>query len=445
MKKMHNEEAEDSLLGAIMLDASVIDKARTLITPKDLYGQSNRIIYAAMQHLYQRGESIDAITLADALSSRDMLDAAGGINRLSRLESAVPSTLNAEMYIKIIARHAQRRRIAVAAERLLDEARGEKSATDMQEWLSAKQAELAKALTLREGVHASQPMKVAIRDAFADLQERMASDPSSYPSAPYDDLKGLIPYFAPGKLHLIAARPAMGKSALATCLAWHLAKEGHAVSFRSLEMSSAELAQRCLCQIGRVDSHRVLSMRLADDEWGRLMDAGKELADLPVWIDSTVGQTPAQVIEGLRHDAREHGCKVAFVDFFQRMRWSNSDGRREEMGDAINQLKDVAEETGMHIVVLSQLNRGVESRENKRPMMRDLKETSHLEEAADIVSFIYRDEVYNEHTETPGMAEVIVAKHRGGATGTARLSWQGRYTLFGDLAPDSAEGVAKAF
>lgn len=439
----HNDEAERSLLGAIFLENRVFDEVLAIVQPEDLYRESHRHIFRAMAALHARGDAIDVITVADYLGAEQLLEAVGGPNFLARLSSEIPSATNVSYYATIISRKASLRNFITTAHALIDECYND--VTDFDAFMDSAESKLF-AITQSGAKKGYVSMREVIKEAFAQIEElyQKAEQVTGVPSG-FIDLDEITAGWQPSDLIILAARPAMGKTALTLNMASHAAIERKVpVAFFSLEMANVQLAIRMLCSEARIDQSKLRTGRMTEQEWARLIKAAGTLSESPIFLDDT----PALPIMEFRSKARllkaEHDIGIIFIDYLQLMKATGKSigSREQEISEISRNLKGIAKELKIPVIALAQLNRGVESRADKRPMNSDLRESGAIEQDADIISFIYRDEVYNPESEHKGLAEVILGKHRNGGLGTVRLRFFGQYTRFENLAPDMADSIA---
>jgi replicative DNA helicase len=433
----HNEDAERSLLGAILLDNRVLDELLSRLAVEDFYREPHRHIFRAMCDLHRRSEPVDVITLADYLAAEDRLEAVGGPSFLARLSNAVPSAANVGQYGEIVRRKSALRKFIATADSLVHDAYSD--VTDVDEFMDDVERRLF-AIT-QSGVkkdYAS--MREVIQSAFTQIEalynksEHITGVPSGFA-----DLDDMTAGWQSSDLIIVAARPAMGKTSFTLNMAAHSSiARNIPCAFFSLEMSNEQLAIRLLCAEARVDQSKLRRGNLNDQEWAKLIKAAGSLSEAQIFLDDT----PALPIMEFRSKCRrlkaEHDIGIIFIDYLQLMRGSggNNGSREQEISEISRNLKAVAKELDIPVVALAQLNRGVESRADKRPMMSDLRESGAIEQDADIITFIYRDEVYNPDTEEKGVAEIIIGKHRNGSIGSVKLRFFGPTTRFENLAPD---------
>ncbi len=434
----HSVEAEQSVLGSLMLDERAWEAVAETLQDTDFYRHDHRLIFRAVQHLVAQEQPIDVVTVAEELEERGQLEKAGGPAYLSRLVDMTPSIDNCAAYAEIVRERSQQRRLIEAATDIMQRAyepEGENSLTLVSD------AEKAIAL-IAEGSRKDggpQPVGPILKNTIETL-ERMFEQP--------DGLTGLTTGFTEidsrtsglqkADLVIVAARPSMGKTTYSMNLVENalLATKRPCLVF-SMEMPSESIVMRMLSSIGRIDQTRIRSGKLIDEDWPKLSAAINLLKDLPLYIDDTPALTPQEMRARARKVYRENNNDLAMimVDYLQLMRVSGkSEGRTQEISEISRTLKAIAKEFNCPMVALSQLNRSLEQRPNKRPVMSDLRESGAIEQDADIIQFIYRDEVYNEDSPDKGVAEIITGKHRNGPIGIDRLAFIGKYTRFENLA-----------
>lgn len=433
----HNDDAERSMLGAVFLDNRALDEVASVVQPEDLYRESHRHIYRAMLTLHHRGEAVDVITLADQLHSEGVLEAIGGPNFLARLSNEVPSAANIGYYANIISRKSALRAFIGAAHTLIDDCYGD--VTDFDAFMDRVESELF-AITQAGAKKGYATMREVIKEAFSQIESlyQKAEQVTGVPSG-FIDLDAITAGWQPSDLIILAARPAMGKTALTLNMAAHAAIERKVpVAFFSLEMANVQLAIRMLCSEARIDQGKLRTGRMGEQEWARLIKAAGVLSESKIFLDDTPALPIMEFRSKVRKLKAEHDIGIIFIDYLQLMKapGRNVGSREQEISEISRNLKGIAKELNVPIIALAQLNRGVEQRADKRPMNSDLRESGAIEQDADIISFIYRDEVYNPESEDKGIAEVILGKHRNGALGTVRLKFFGSFTRFENLAPD---------
>lgn len=435
----HNDDAERSLLGAIMLEPTALDEVSALVGVEDFYRESHRHIFRAMITLAERGDAVDAVTMADYLSAEGVLDAVGGANTVARLSTEVPSAVNVSHYANIVRRKSALRNFIKTADSLVDSCYDD--VPDVEAFLDDAERRIFE-ITQRGSARGYSTMREVIKDAFTQIEAQYhKSEAITGVSSGFVDLDKITSGWQPSDLIIVAARPAMGKTSFTLNMLVHAATERKTpAAFFSLEMSNQQLAIRMLCSQARVDQGKLRTGQMTEQEWARLIKAAGNLSEARIFLDDT----PALPIMEFRSKCRrlkaEHDIGIIFIDYLQLMRGSasalRSGSREQEISDISRNLKAVAKELSVPIVALAQLNRGVESRADKRPMMSDLRESGAIEQDSDLICFIYRDEVYNPDTERKGVAEIIIGKHRNGAIGTVNLRFFNSFTRFENLAPE---------
>ena len=402
----------------------------------DFYRESHGTIYRAALALYGKGEPVDAITLANELDERSELERVGGTAKIAELAAVVPATSNAEHYARIVKEMATLRglvRVGQEIQRLGQTRPGE--TTDLVDRAEQLVFELAQERVSGDFAH----IHDLLNESFARIMHLYEAgvDITGVPSG-FRELDKLTSGFQPGNLIIIAARPSMGKSALALCAAANLGvRHETPVALFTLEMSKAEVTQRLMCSEAKVESQRLRSGRLAQDDWPRLTAACDKLMKAPIYVDDTGSITMMELRSKARRlKSREPKLGMIIVDYLQLMTsGSNPENRVQEVSQISRQLKVLARDLEVPILALSQLSRAVEQRHDKRPILSDLRECGSIEQDADLVAFVYRDEYYNgEESDSQGLAEVILAKHRNGPTDAVKLSFLKRYAKFTDLA-----------
>jgi replicative DNA helicase len=432
----HNDEAERSLLGAILLDNRVLDEVQAIVNVDDFYRESHRHIYRAMLDLGARDEAIDSITLADQLNAEGLLDSVGGPTFVATLSNTVPSAQNVEQYAVIVARKSSLRDFIATADSLVE--RCYDDVPDFEGFMDEVEQSLF-SITQRGAKKAYSTMKEVIKEAFTQIEALYEKNQHStgVPSG-FVDLDEVTAGWQPSDLIILAARPAMGKTSFTLNMLTHAALEREIpAAFFSLEMSNQQLAIRMLCSEARIDQSRLRRGSMTDQEWARLVKAAASLSKSKIFLDDTPSLPIMEFRSKARRLAAEQNIGIIFVDYLQLMKGSSrstSGSREQEISEISRSLKAVAKELDIPVIALAQLNRGDESRADKRPMMSDLRESGAIEQDADIITFIYRDEVYNPDTERKGIAEIILGKHRNGALATVELRFFGKFTRFENLA-----------
>ena len=428
-----NVEAEQAVLGAMLLSHDAVIVAMEKLQSQDFYRDVHRIIFEAMEHLHRENKEIDVITLPDELKRMKKLDDVGGLEYVLNLPNLVGSAANIEYYANIVAEKALARNLISTCTELTTEAYdGQKETEALLD--DAERRILQLSDTKNRGDFASVGAVVEVTlDKITKLYENKAGL-TGLPTG-FRDLDRMTSGLQPSDLILVAARPSMGKTAFTLNIAQNVGVRQHkTVAFFSLEMSQEQLVQRLLCQIAHIDSQKLRTGQLnSDEEWTRLTDACDKLYESPIYIDDTPGISVAEMRSKARRLKSEHGLDLIIVDYLQLMQGRNAESRQQEISEISRSLKALARELKVPLIALSQLSRSVESRQDKRPMLSDLRESGALEQDADIVSFLYREDYYDKETENQHITEVILAKHRNGPVGSVKLYFKNEFTLFLNL------------
>lgn len=426
-------EAEQAVLGAMLLSHDAVIVAMEKLQFQDFYRDVHRIIFEAMEHLHRENKEIDVITLPDELKRMKKLDDVGGLEYVLNLPNLVGSAANIEYYANIVAEKALARNLISTCTELTTEAYdGQKETEALLD--DAERRILQLSDTKNRGDFASVGAVVEVTlDKITKLYENKAGL-TGLPTG-FRDLDRMTSGLQPSDLILVAARPSMGKTAFTLNIAQNVGVRQHkTVAFFSLEMSQEQLVQRLLCQIAHIDSQKLRTGQLnSDEEWTRLTDACDKLYESPIYIDDTPGISVAEMRSKARRLKSEHGLDLIIVDYLQLMQGRNAESRQQEISEISRSLKALARELKVPLIALSQLSRSVESRQDKRPMLSDLRESGALEQDADIVSFLYREDYYDKETENQHITEVILAKHRNGPVGSVKLYFKNEFTLFLNL------------
>ena len=438
----HNKEAEEFILGGVLLENSSLDLLCEIISPDDFYAERHRIIYQEMLALTEKGLPIDLVSLTEAIEGKGKQDKVGGGSYIAQLADRIPTTANIEYYARLIREKAILRSLIVGAGEIIKTARNpgeevpqvlehaEQIIFDVNRQLKNKRGGLVR-------------IGVPLQDMYHHLG-RIAKgevDEGVVPTGFMDLDNHLLGGLHPSDLIIIAARPSMGKTSLAMNIAHNVAvTEGITVAVFSLEMGVEQLVLRMLASEAKINQSAVRSSSslqlLKKEDWSKLLNASGVLSEAPLYIDDTPGISPMEIRAKLRRLAAQGELKLVIIDYLQLMSSSRtrSDSREQEISEISRNLKAIAKEFRIPIIALSQLNRKVETRTNNRPQMADLRESGAIEQDADIICFIYRDEVYNpETTQKKGIAEILIAKHRNGPVGEIELKWFPEYTKFADL------------
>ncbi len=444
----HSIEAEQSVLGGLLLDNSAWDRAGDLLTESDFYRWEHRHIYGAIGTLINATRPADVITVFEQLQSLGKAEECGGLVYLNALAQSVPSAANLRRYAEIVRERAILRKLVATSDEIATAAFNPQG-RQVNEILDEAEGKIFRigeeGSRSKQGFQSMDQLVVQLIDRVNELHENGAEDVTGVRTGFYD-LDKMTAGLQPGDLIILAARPSMGKTAFALNIGEHVAvNEGLPVVVFSMEMGAAQLALRMVGSLGRIDQSNLRTGRLRDDEWGRLSEAVEKLGKVSMYIDESPGLTPSEVRARARRQARQCGqLGLIIVDYLQLM--SGSGGTSEEnratvIGEISRGLKSLAKELKCPVIALSQLNRSVETRTDKRPMMSDLRESGAIEQDADVIMFIYRDEYYTkEACKEPGVAEIIIGKQRNGPTGTVKLTFLKPLTKFDNLAPGMGGG-----
>jgi len=440
----HSVEAEQSLLGSLLLDNQAFDRVADLVSADDFYRDDHRRIWRHVARLVEAAKPADVVTVSESIEASEDKDRTGGLAYLAALSQNTPSALNIRRYAELVRERAVQRRLAQVATEIAENALNPsgKEVGQLLDEAESRILEIGEAGSRHgTGLEEIKPVLARVLERIDFLYHRdNPSDVTGIPTG-FTDLDSKTAGLQPGDLIIIAGRPSMGKTALALNIAEHVALHTLLpVAVFSMEMGAAQLATRMLGSIARVDQHKMRTGRLNDQEWSDLSEAMGRLHDAPLYIDETAALNALELRTRARRLWRQFGGKLGLVvvDYLQLMSTSNpraGENRATEISEISRSLKALAKELGVPVVALSQLSRAVESRNDKRPMMSDLRESGAIEQDADVILFIYRDEVYYpEKPEAKGRAEVIIGKQRNGPIGKVGLTFLGQHTRFGNFA-----------
>ena len=433
-------EAEAAVLGGVLQHPKALHSIVDLIQAEDFYSPAHQKIFRAFVELYNSSKPVDPVTVHDFLASRGELEAVGGPAYLAELTASVVTSANAAHHARIVRDKSTLRRLIDASGKIITDCY---QATDVEQLLDGAEKEIFE-ISDAKSRSTFVPARRAIQDVFAGLEER-ARNRSVTTGAPttYAKFDELTAGMQPSDLIIVAGRPSMGKTAFALNVALRSAvHHGTRAAVFSLEMSTEQLIQRMLCTFGKVDLASMRRGFLNDEDWTRLYDAAQYLQAAPVFIDDTPALSTLELRARCRRLKSEQDIGLVVVDYLQLMRASrNIDSREQEISDISRTLKAIAKELNVPVVALSQLNRKVEERTDKRPMLSDLRESGAIEQDADVICFVYRDEVYNKKEDNPkrGVAEIIVGKQRNGPVGVCELAFLKSYTAFEELSSQGGE------
>ncbi len=436
----HDIEAEQAVIGSMLTDKDAVLSSVEVLSKEAFYREDNKAIFDAILSLYAKNEPVDLITVKNELVEAGNFERVGGIEYLASLPDKVPTTANVERYIKIVEEKYMLRNLIQSSNELL--ALGYNETEEIDEILDLAERKIFD-LSEHKNTKGYASIKDVLVESFAEL-ERLYNQKGSITGVPsgFIDLDNMTSGFHGSELIIIAARPAMGKSAFAINIATNAAvKNNVPVVIFNLEMSKEQIGNRILGSEAMVDSNKIRTGQIEDSDWGKLATASGLLSDAPIYIDDTPGIKVMDIRTKCRKLKMEKKIGLIVIDYLQLIQGSSKRGgtREQEISEISRSLKILAKELDVPVIALSQLSRSVESREDKRPMLSDLRESGAIEQDADIVMFLYRDDYYNEDSSDKNKAEVIVAKHRGGSTGTRKLLWMPSYTKFGNLSNQQYE------
>ncbi|MFN9278211.1 MAG: replicative DNA helicase [Betaproteobacteria bacterium] len=441
----HSTEAEQSVLGGLLLENLAWDKCSDLLTDSDFYRHEHRHIYGAIGSLIASSKPADVITVFESLQSLGKAEDCGGLAYLNALAQSVPSASNVRRYAEIVRERSVLRKLISASDEIAT------TAFNPQGQPVSQILDEAESRIFRIGEEGSrgsagfQPMDKLVQaliDRVQELEANGSEDVTGIRTGFYD-LDRMTAGLQKGDLIVLAARPSMGKTAFALNIAEHVAvQEGLPVAVFSMEMGASQLALRVVGSLGRIDQQHLRTGRLRDDEWERLPEAASKLSEAPMFIDESPGLNPAELRARARRLARQYGGTLGLIviDYLQLMSGSSNsseENRATVLGEISRGMKGLAKELQCPVIALSQLNRSVETRPDKRPMMSDLRESGAIEQDADVIMFIYRDDYYNKDSKEPGVAEIVLAKQRNGPVGTVKLTFLKPLTRFDNLALDA--------
>lgn len=428
----HNIDAEQNVIGSMLLNKTSIAQAVEVLKAEDFYRDSHKILFNIVLELYKKDTPVDMVTITEALSSTQKLESAGGITYISEICDSVVSTVNFSSYIKIVAEKSMLRKLIKASSEIIED-----SYSKQDNVLSVLDAAEQRVFNIAEkrGNADFEPMSTVLEKGFMEI-ERLFSNKGEITgiSSGFPDLDGKTSGFQKGDMVLVAARPSMGKTTFALNLAQNAAlRGGKSIAIFSLEMSKEQLAYKLLCAEANVDMLKLRTGDLDDRDWENIARASGPLAAAKIYIDDSAGVSIMEMRSKCRRLKIEHGIDMILIDYLQLMSGSNSESRQQEVSEISRSIKALAKEMQCPVIALSQLSRAPEQRADHRPMLSDLRESGSIEQDADVVMFLYRDEYYNKETEDKNVAECIISKQRNGPTGTVKLAWIGQYSKFGIL------------
>ncbi|WP_156289916.1 replicative DNA helicase [Oceanobacillus salinisoli] len=430
----HNMEAEQSVIGAVFLEPEAFSAASEILVPEDFYRAAHQRIFAAMMKLADRGEPIDVVTVTSYLNDVKQLDEVGGVTYLTQLAESVPTAANIEYYCKIVEEKALLRRLIRTATDIVTSSFEKED--EVEDVLNDAEKGILE-VSGRKNSGAFKSIKDVLIDVYDNIEQlhQQNGDVTGIPTG-FRDLDKITSGFQRNDLIIIAARPSVGKTAFALNVAQSVAvNTDENVAIFSLEMGADQLVQRMLCAEGNIDAQRLRNGQLQAEDWSKLTMAMGSLSNAGIYIDDSPGIRVSEIRSKCRRLKQEHGLGMILIDYLQLIQGSvnSKENRQQEVSEISRSLKGLARELNVPLIALSQLSRGVESRQDKRPMMSDLRESGSIEQDADIVGFLYRDDYYDKETEKQNIIEIILAKQRNGPVGTVELAFVKEYNKFVDL------------
>lgn len=430
----HNIQAEQTVLGCMIKEKTSIAQATEILRGEDFYREAHKIIFDAVLELYSKDIPVDMITLIEKLKSTEKLQAVGGITYITELSNSVASTINLNSYVKIVEDKSILRRLIRASADITEECYSkQEDVEDVLDKAEKRVFDIAQKRTSSD----FEPISTVLERGFDQIEKMFNNKGETTGIATgFPELDAKTSGLQPGEMILIAARPSMGKTTFAINIAQYAAiRDGKSVVIFSLEMSKEQLAYKILCSEANVDMLKLRTGELEDDDWKKIAKASGPIADSKIYIDDTAGTSIMEMRSKCRRLKIEHGMDLIVIDYLQLMSGSrgSSESRQQEVSEISRSIKALAKEMHCPVVALSQLSRAPEQRSDHRPMLSDLRESGSIEQDADLVMFLYRDEYYNEETEDRNIAECIISKQRNGPVGTVKLAWLGQYSKFARL------------
>jgi len=428
----YNLEAEQSVIGSMLIDKTAISRVVEVLKGDDFYRDSHKVIFNAIFDLYQKDTPIDMITLLEHLRSSEQLDASGGVTYISEISNSVPSTANLSSYIKIVDDKSILRKLIRSSTEIIEDCYSKQD--DVEAVMDLAEQKVFN-ISQKKNAGDFEPMNTVLERGFLEI-ERIFNNKGETTgiSSGFPELDDKTAGFQKGDMILIAARPSMGKTTFALNLAEYAAlRQGKSVAVFSLEMSKEQLSYKLLCSEANVDMSKLRHGDLEDRDWENIAKASGPLAASKIFIDDTAGTSVMDMRSKCRKLKMEHGIDLIVIDYLQLMTGSNTESRQQEVSEISRSIKALAKEMECPVIALSQLSRAPEQRTDHRPMLSDLRESGSIEQDADLVMFLYRDEYYNEETEDKNVAELIIAKQRNGPIGTVKLAWIGQFSKFARL------------
>jgi replicative DNA helicase len=435
----HSIDAEQAVLGGLMLDERAWERIADKLNEEDFYRKDHRLIYRALSELSEKNMPCDAVTIGEWFDSNGLSELVGGSSYILQLANSTPSAANIVAYAEIVREKSILRQLIDAGTEITGDGFQPEGRSTQEILEGAEQKVFRIAESGARGRKNFVAMRTAVKEAFQILHQRYESKGSVTGLATgFNDLDELTAGFQPSDLIIVAARPSMGKTALAVNFAEHAAlKSKKACAIFSMEMSSSQLAFRLISSLGRINQQHLRTGDIQEEEWPRVTSAITMLSDAKIFIDDTPALSPGELRARARRLKREHDLGLIVIDYLQLMQVpGNKENRATEISEISRGLKALAKELNIPVIALSQLNRSLEQRTDKRPVMADLRESGAIEQDADVILFIYRDEYYNPESNDKGQAEIIIGKQRNGPTGTIKLTFLGQYTKFENFASE---------
>ncbi|ASF41371.1 MULTISPECIES: replicative DNA helicase [Halobacillus] len=430
----HNIEAEQAVLGAVFLEPEAMSTASEYLLPEDFYRASHQRIFEVMMTLADKGEPIDLVTVTSALSNNKVLEEVGGVSYLTDVANSVPTAANITYYTKIVSEKSTLRSLIRTATNIVTTGYSEEE--DLEDVLNSAEKDILE-VSQRKNSSAFKSIKDVLIDVYDNI-EQLHNQEGGVTGIPtgYRDLDNITSGFQRNDLIIIAARPSMGKTAFALNIAQNVAVHTEEnVAIFSLEMGADQLVSRMLCAEGNIDAQRLRTGHMEAEDWNKLTMAMGSLSNAGIYIDDTPGIRVSEIRSKCRRLKQEHGLGMILIDYLQLIQGSanSKENRQQEVSEISRSLKGLARELNVPLIALSQLSRGVESRQDKRPMMSDLRESGSIEQDADIVGFLYRDDYYDQESENQNIIEIIISKQRNGPVGNVELAFVKEYNKFVDL------------
>ncbi|MPQ43733.1 replicative DNA helicase [Clostridium tarantellae] len=425
-------EAEQSVLGAMMIDRNTIAQAAEALGIEDFYRDAHKVIFQSIIEMFQKDEPVDELTLLEHLKATDRLEKSGGITYVTEISSSVLTTANIKSYIKIVSQKSMLRKLIKSSTEIIENCYNNQDNVDkVIDGAEKKIFDLAEKKTTSD----FEPLSAVLERGFEQIEALFNNKGEiTGVGSGFKDLDEKTSGFQSGDMVLIAARPSMGKTTFALNIAEHAAlREGKSVVIFSLEMSKEQLAYKLLCSEANVDMLSLRTGNLEDKDWENIARAAGPLSAAKIYIDDTAGVSIMEMRSKCRRLKIEHGIDLILIDYLQLMSGSGEESRQQEVSEISRNIKAIAKEMQCPVIALSQLSRAPEQRADHRPMLSDLRESGSIEQDADLVMFLYRDEYYNKETEEKNVGECIIAKQRNGPVGTVKLAWLGQYSKFANL------------